>query len=57
MIFLTATACPVSWSLAELDRKTRSARATQGCVDCDIPNEAKGAHSDGLEIGIPARRE
>ena len=51
MIFLTATACPVSWSFAELHCRcqTMFIEATLKA----IPDKPEGAHSNGLQIRIP----
>ena len=51
MIFFTATACPVSWSFAELSL----AQYSPTHVPCrfHLPHEAERAHANGLEIGIP----
>ena len=57
MIFLTATACPVSWSFAELHIVISEA------VDCGmwryrgLPDETESSHTNGLKICVPVRRQ
>jgi hypothetical protein len=55
MIFLTATAWPVSWSLAELSRGGQSRGSPRSWIGGLLPDETKGSHPHGLEIGVPRR--
>ena len=48
MIFLIATDCEVSSSLAELSRVS----SRKECYMVRLPNKAEGAHTDRLQIDI-----
>jgi len=54
MIFLTATACPVSWSLAELYSKHQRPRLQK--LPCHgSPDKTESSHTDRLQVGVPVQ--
>ena len=51
IIFLMATAWLVSWSFAELGSRLVGGGGLK--LGSDVPDETKGSHADGLQVGVP----
>lgn len=53
MIFLTATAWPVNWSFAELNKSCQR-KAVCTVTEEFLPDQSKSSHAHWLQVGVPA---